>query len=155
MSEIVLPILDGHITHPLAADGQQLQGGWVQFVYRAGQRVRPVPNAFLEKLADGLQIEARGIVRGGYLRSSAEIRSSTEKVWIRHEGLFRVCAIDDQSLTLEQIEESEIPHLYDCDPTAHPGLRWLLAELANARRHIEQLEHLTAEVLEREARRSQ
>ena len=154
MNELMLPIQDGWIPHPLAPAGQPIRRGWAIYVHRFGGRICQVPDAWLEKEHGGQRFHVRGVICNSYLRFSAKVRSPNDE-WIQASRLFKVSAIDEHSLSLQPIEETDIPHLYDCDPTAHPGLRWLLAELANARRHIEQLEHLTAEALEREARRSQ
>lgn len=146
---IRLQIEDGWIPHPLAPAGQPIRRGWAIYVHRFGGRICQVPDAWLEKEHGGLRLHVRGVIINSYLRFSAEVRSPNDE-WIQASRLFKVSAIDEHSLSLQPIEETDIPHLYDCDPTALPSLRLAMAELAELRRRSFELEKLIHNLIERE-----
>lgn len=153
MSEpIRLAITSGTIEHPLWSEGRARKG-WAAYVYRRGPRVVQLQDGFLEKYQDGQFIESTQIVRGCILKFAVEVRSAIGADFEKQQRLFRVEAIDHTTLTLQPISEDQVPCLSDLDPTANPGIRWLLGEISLAKSYLSRLEQVAVELLDGEKRR--
>lgn len=149
---IHLAITNGTIEHPLWSEGHTRKG-WAAYVYRRGPRVLPVEDGFLEKYQDGQFIESTQVVRGCILKFAVDVRPAIDAEWGTQQSLFRVEAKDDATLTLLPINEDQVLCLSDLDPTAHPGIRWLLGEISLAKAYLSRLEQVAVELLEGEIRR--
>lgn len=117
---------------------------WGAYVVRKFDKVVPADGALLLKdKVDREWFEVSYVPKGVYLGFGGKFLEpdgtlvKTSSIW---------CVIENSRslITLEQVPEEAVPHLYEVDPAMNPSVRYLAEEICRAREHLDRLERILA-----------
>ncbi len=128
----------GTIENPAVQQGSNAQARrrWGAYMHRQGDKIKPIPGAFLHRY----EIERLDVSRvpvGAYIGFGAEILSPSGE-WGKTRMLYQVRDRDSSSITLEAVQEWNIPFSYDA--ATAPECLFLMDGLGRAEAYIKYLQ---------------
>lgn len=128
----------GTIENPAVQAGNHAQARkrWGAYMHRQGDKIQPIPGAFLHRDGDE-RLDVSRVPVSAYLGFGAEIQNSTGE-WEKTRLIYKVRDRDSSSITLEAVQEWEIPFSYDA--ATAPECLFLMDGLGRAEEFIKQLQ---------------
>lgn len=129
----------GTIENPAVqpANHAQSRRRWGAYMHRQGDKIQPIPGAFLHR-DENERLDVSRVPVGATLGFGAEILNPNDGTWEKARLLYQVRDRDSSSITIEAVAEWQIPFSYDA--ATAPECLYLMDGLGHAEAYIKHLQ---------------